>query len=465
MTTPITPKKRAAAKRAAAKQSASNRSIIRNNSGKGVPSSANGGQAAFHIKAEPAALKVDARQTEHVECNCVPDLGPSHCHLCGEAAGRPVSWADSHPDIPDEGEVVPEPEAATEVEAEPEPEPETDEYGNLMGRGGFARDGRGSALVVTLDPENDQYKSGPKKGKPKLYPYMSPSGFGVQSSTAGLDIWKQNRLLLATMRDPSLAERLTQAMGDLDPDSDEGKKVFTAFRDEMHDIAETDIAARKGTFSHWLTEVQDQGESPLEGLRQGAALGIDPDMSARIMEGWDEINKEYGFESVAVETKLVNDELKTAGTTDRITRLTKPLTVDLGDGPVTLLPGTHIVVDFKSGKLRQNAKGSPQYWQKYTSQLAAYAGSVPYDAKNHKRLSWKDIGVTSTPSQEVAVIIHGDLEALADGTSEKTPREAFSVFALDLKKGREYALASNALRASERSANTAFAPATVTQAG
>jgi hypothetical protein len=22
------------------------------------------------------------QDTEHIECDCVPDLGPSHCHLC-----------------------------------------------------------------------------------------------------------------------------------------------------------------------------------------------------------------------------------------------------------------------------------------------------------------------------------------------------------------------------------------------
>lgn len=44
----------------------------------------------------------DPRETEHIECDCVPDLGPSHCHLCGERAGHPVPWSEAHPGDHDE---------------------------------------------------------------------------------------------------------------------------------------------------------------------------------------------------------------------------------------------------------------------------------------------------------------------------------------------------------------------------
>ena len=37
----------------------------------------------------------------HFRCNCVPELGPEHCHVCGDDEGRPVAWAESHatPDV------------------------------------------------------------------------------------------------------------------------------------------------------------------------------------------------------------------------------------------------------------------------------------------------------------------------------------------------------------------------------
>lgn len=38
----------------------------------------------------------DPREWQHVECDCVPDLGPSHCHLCGKEAGREMPWAEAH---------------------------------------------------------------------------------------------------------------------------------------------------------------------------------------------------------------------------------------------------------------------------------------------------------------------------------------------------------------------------------
>lgn len=32
--------------------------------------------------------------SNHFECDCVPDIGPSHCHGCSEFAGREVEWSE-----------------------------------------------------------------------------------------------------------------------------------------------------------------------------------------------------------------------------------------------------------------------------------------------------------------------------------------------------------------------------------
>ena len=41
----------------------------------------------------PRVTVPDARDHLHAKCDCVPDLGPAHCHLCtGE--GSPVRWED-----------------------------------------------------------------------------------------------------------------------------------------------------------------------------------------------------------------------------------------------------------------------------------------------------------------------------------------------------------------------------------
>ena len=41
----------------------------------------------------------DPRKVAHIQCDCVPDLGPSHCHLCSERAGREMPWSEAHPDL------------------------------------------------------------------------------------------------------------------------------------------------------------------------------------------------------------------------------------------------------------------------------------------------------------------------------------------------------------------------------
>lgn len=328
----------------------------------------------------------------------------------------------------------------------------TDSRGNLLGRGGYPRDGRGSALVTC--PDGSLYKSGAKKGTIKMLPYKSASGVVVQVSEEGLTVWKQKQLLKALAKDREFAARFHTAMDEAAESGDEEAEdeVLKAYLKEAHEIAETQLAAQKGTFAHWLTECQDNGESPLDGLAKGEALGIDKDMAARIAADWQKVNDDYGFESLAVEAKIVNDELRAAGTTDRVIALSKPLTFTHNGEDVTLPAGTRLISDLKTGKLRTDAKGNPNYWQKYSGQLAAYAGGQMYDTINGERLGWDPVG--GRPSQDWGVIVHGDLEKMAKGQDD-----GFSVFMVDLRAGRDLALVSNELRNAEKIANKAISPA------
>jgi hypothetical protein len=36
----------------------------------------------------------DPRETTHMPCDCVPDLGPEHCHLCSAQQGCEIAWAE-----------------------------------------------------------------------------------------------------------------------------------------------------------------------------------------------------------------------------------------------------------------------------------------------------------------------------------------------------------------------------------
>ena len=35
-----------------------------------------------------------APETKHFRCDCVPNLGPAHCHACGDAKGTEVPWEE-----------------------------------------------------------------------------------------------------------------------------------------------------------------------------------------------------------------------------------------------------------------------------------------------------------------------------------------------------------------------------------
>lgn len=90
----------------------------------------------------------------------------------------------------------------------------------------------------------------------------------------------------------------------------------------------------------------------------------------------------------------------------------------------------------------------PKYWEKYGGQLAAYADGTPYDARNGQRHPWP-----TTPNREWGVIIHGDVDRLTAGEPD-----GFSMFMVDLNRGRRLAYASSQLREAERDARKAVTP-------
>lgn len=325
----------------------------------------------------------------------------------------------------------------------------TDNFGNVLGRGGFPRDGRGSAKVTS--PDGELYKSGKNKGTIKFLPYKSASSIVVSVSETGLTNWKQDQLMRAFVKDDDFTKRFKADMKLVEEGKLDERATMSAYRNEAHEIAESQRAAQRGTFAHWLTECKDNGESPIGGLGKGEALGIDSATADEIMAGWIKVNDDHGFESVAVETKIVNDEFRAAGTTDRVVRLTKPLNFTHNGESVSLPVGTVMISDLKTGKLRTNKAGNALYWQSYSGQLAAYAGGQMYDPASGERQGWDAVG--GRPDQKWGVIIHGDLETIAEGKGG-----GFSAYMVDLEEGRKVAQASNRLREAERTASKGVSP-------
>lgn len=101
-----------------------------------------------------------------------------------------------------------------------------------------------------------------------------------------------------------------------------------------------------------------------------------------IARGWLQLLDDNGLEVVACEAKVVNDDLRLAGTLDRLVRLTRPLTF----GDVTIAKGSVVVLDIKSSKLHADDDGLPSYWASYPIQIYAYAAGVPYIIEEH----WED---------------------------------------------------------------------------
>ena len=127
------------------------------------------------------------------------------------------------------------------------------------------------------------------------------------------------------------------------------------------------IYANRGTWVHTLTEKIDDGvawSADLEFVAQGVGLGIPADTQHDIARAWLRFLTAHGLEIVHNEATVVNDDLKVAGTLDRIVEH----------------DGRHRVLDIKTGG--RFAKTA------YAVQLARYAGSVPYDVDTDQRGTW-----------------------------------------------------------------------------
>lgn len=72
-------------------------------------------------------VEVDPRDVAHIACDCVPDLGPEHCHLCSKRAGPPVPWPECSSRLSVEGEV----EREYGIRAADDEEPYTDASDDL----------------------------------------------------------------------------------------------------------------------------------------------------------------------------------------------------------------------------------------------------------------------------------------------------------------------------------------------
>lgn len=159
--------------------------------------------------------------------------------------------------------------------------------------------------------------------------------------------WKSRKVAEGLVRRPDLLTRIAGAIANGDPDTDwPTKRALNDVCAEATEAAGATKGRSAGTGLHALTEAIDRGEEPL----------FVPDADQKRLDAYRAAMAPY--EVLDIETFVVNDAVRAAGTFDRLVRCP--------DGRV-------MVADIKSGK------SEAEYPLATTVQIATYANGCRYD--------------------------------------------------------------------------------------
>ena len=230
----------------------------------------------------------------------------------------------------------------------------------------FNRGAGGEPLIPDVD------------GKVQRYARMSSFGDTLEEKS-GLNNWLVAKAMEGAAKDQSILARAIAASPYEDHKSD-----WTKLRQDAIQAGRGSFKADVGTAVHAMSERWEQEPDYDPGGKFSPAL-----------EAYSKVQEALGLKSQLIECQIVNDEIRGAGTADRLYELTKPLVTP--DGQV-LLPGTLVIGDLKTGSsLDFSAPG-------YAIQLAGYAGGVLYDVVSNVRLP------TPSINQRWAIIMHLSVE-------------------------------------------------------
>ncbi len=277
-------------------------------------------------------------------------------------------------------------------------------------------DGRPGSLTVSQLKE----ALGPE---PALEQRSRPSSLGKQiENTYNLDKWSERQVALGC----AVGELDLTALLPVDQDDPAWKSRADGIVVEAKRAAKANLAAERGTHTHLLAELDDEGHNWLTRAEHGEDLGLPTEVQGMLVDAWRRMLDDCGLEIVANEAPVVNDAWRAAGTLDRIAKLTKDLQFIAVNGEiVTLAAGTHLVLDIKTGKLTADDNGYPRYWHSYAIQIACYRDGVPYDPDTDTRGAWP-----FELDADWAIIAHLDVLAALDGDARCTP------ILVDLNAGR-----------------------------
>ena len=252
-----------------------------------------------------------------------------------------------------------------------------------------------------------------KKDKPARVMYGRPSNFGKQvENTFNLQRWNERRVLYGA------ALINLAGVDSLDIDDKEQAKQLDGLVGEAKWAAGAHLAAQRGTLTHEFTEYLDRHEeSPITALNHAEELGLTPEAIDSTLEAYGRLLGATDLHILAIEQTVVDDRWRLAGRLDRVARLGR--TLQFTDGTV-LEAGDVEILDIKTGRVRLNAQGTPDYWHSYAVQIASYSHSVPYiiadDCWDESRDEWPwEI------SQRHGLILHLDIgNAMEEGVATAT---------------------------------------------
>lgn len=277
---------------------------------------------------------------------------------------------------------------------------ESPKAGLVFDRGFWRHPITKAAMVVMPDGRKKQLRSPSGDFKNHL------------DETTNLEKWKQRQIVLG------LAYGFDIDLGL--PSGDKAQRqALDSIITKALDDAGANVAADQGTHTHLTTELDDEGAHWLTIAAAGGKTGLPDAVQLALVEVWRELLHTSGLEILDVELTVANDV--GAGTLDRIARTTKDMPFTLRDGRKVQIPkGTIIVLDIKTGQLRTDAKGHPNYWVGYAHQIGHYATARPVtidpdDADTTVWHDWEEFTGHGPPSTKHALIAHLDVRGALEG--------------------------------------------------
>lgn len=199
-----------------------------------------------------------------------------------------------------------------------------------------------------------------------LYPYERISSAGsVLDSQAGLTAWKQRMVARGVAMSPHLVALAA---------SSDNKSTLNRVAKEAMDAAGGGSASGMGTAVHSFTELVDKGEEWKHA----------PSHLVPVLEGYAATMERYGLEPECIEEFVVVDDLRFAGTLDRVVR--------------SKATGKSYVADVKTGA------DTPKYALSTAVQVALYSRGERYEPETGERSPLPAV------DQEVGILIHLPLD-------------------------------------------------------